>query len=110
LPPEDRADAGDDPRDRGGVVMPLTCRLLRFGCWGDHSANWPVIKLKDPEAIRKLSGSCSRKAGEVLPYGTYVLMDDRLRVETSELLIKLMRAAEMIFLPSTESVKVSLES
>ncbi len=53
--------------------MPLSCDCYG-GCWGDHSKDWPSITDKD-KSLRKL-------AIQVLPYGTYVIMDNRLRIET----------------------------
>lgn len=58
--------------------MPLSCDCYG-GCWGDHSAGWPLIENRsmDPEELREIVRS-------VIPYGSYVMMPEGMRVERPE--------------------------
>ncbi len=56
--------------------MPLNCDCYG-GCWGDHSKDWP--------SLTDINKSFRKLALQVLPAGTYVTIDNRLRVETPEL-------------------------
>ena len=60
--------------------MPLSCDCFP-GCWRGHSAHWPIIEDRVKEKYK-----C---AFEALPYGTYVLVGDTLRVETQAQIDKL---------------------
>lgn len=57
--------------------MPLNCDCYP-GCWGDHSEGWSEIA--DPQDKFRI------RAVKSLPYGTYVTVKGKLRVETQELL------------------------
>ncbi len=64
---------------------PLSCDCYD-GCWGEHSEGWE--RIGSEETARQWWKLAQRS----LPYGTYVL-GRRLRVQTSDLKLKLLAAA-----------------
>lgn len=52
------------------------------GSWGDASSNWPSIIFKTREAAQKAYPIAWRDVK--VPYGSYVLVDNELRLETEE--------------------------
>jgi hypothetical protein len=71
--------------------MPLSCDCYG-GCWGVHSKNWPHIKVT-PEDLTPFKDShhpvmsflhAVTKGHTLIPYGSYVISDKEIRVETEE--------------------------
>lgn len=50
------------------------------GSWGVYSKDWPSIKFQDKTSADRAYVACTKE--HVVPYGSYVLMDNELRVET----------------------------
>jgi len=53
------------------------------GSWGDASKDWPSISFTTEEDARRAYVAAWRDAG--VPYGSYVLVDKVLRLETEAL-------------------------
>lgn len=73
-------------------MPPLGCDCYG-GCWGDHSKDWPSIAIPVPlielaalsNAYYPTHVAAMRLVNEAgIPYGSYVISKDRLRVETEE--------------------------
>ncbi len=60
--------------------MPLSCDCYP-GCWGVHSQDWPEIW--EPRTMSQ--GEFYRLVHKLVPYGSYVMMHGRVRVETADL-------------------------
>jgi hypothetical protein len=75
--------------------MPLGRCDCYGGCWGDHSVDWPSIKLslalmeegrlKNPRYPSSAIGNRILREANV-PYGCAVVMPDSIRLETPEFL------------------------
>ena len=61
--------------------MPLRCDCYP-GCWGDHSEGWPSVP-KDYFGHPLMVRNILKKAG--IRYGSYVIMENEVRVETEEM-------------------------
>lgn len=73
--------------------MPLSCDCYA-GCWGDHSKGWPSVpQPRDPHKL-------ARDAG--VPYGSYVIAEQSLRVETEAY-----REAVMVVIDGAARVSIS---
>ncbi len=59
--------------------MPLSCDCFP-GCWGSHSEKWPTIA----EPQDRTQGAFYRLVRDLVPYGSYVMMTDVVRVETED--------------------------
>lgn len=80
--------------------MPLSCDCYG-GCWGTHSTDWPSVpipqRMLDKAAAAGSQYPSSTIANPILrqlnlPYGTYVVVKDAIRVEREEYLQPVMDA------------------
>lgn len=69
--------------------MPLTYDDIP-GSWGRYSEGWPCIKFSSDKAHNE--ARLHMIENKVVPYGSYVSVDNELRVETPELLAKLTKS------------------
>jgi hypothetical protein len=64
------------------------------GSWGTYSKHWPKVQCSTKDEASRAFIACTK--ANVVPYGSYVLVDYELRVETEEL-----RAALVKYLAET---------
>lgn len=57
------------------------------GSWGAGSKGWPAFRCNDEAHAKRAFVACTKEY--VVPYGSYVMVDLDIRVETPELLAKL---------------------
>jgi hypothetical protein len=78
--------------------MPLGNCDCYGGCWGDHSENWPSLKIPQDKLDegaklnpRYPSSAIGLRICDVagIPYGSFVIMEDAIRVETETMLVLL---------------------
>ncbi len=84
--------------------MPLSCDCYG-GCWGTHSEGWPSAPIPT-EMLEAASKAGSRYPSSTvanpilrkldLPYGTYVVVTDAIRVEREEYLPRVLDALHEI--------------
>lgn len=53
------------------------------GSWGRASTCWPAVQLCGEDAAKRAFIACSK--GALIPYGSYVMVDNSIRCETQEL-------------------------
>lgn len=61
--------------------MPLTYDDIP-GSWGLYSKDWPKLSFKTKAEVDRAYKACVK--AHVVPYGSYVLVGNDLRVETEE--------------------------
>ena len=81
--------------------MPLTHDDIP-GSWASYSVGWPTIHCKDKEAARRAYVACTKEA--VVPYGSFVLVGNDLRVESHSYLSKLQKHLEETKIKSSDEV------
>lgn len=57
------------------------------GSWGTYSTNWPALRCANEHEAKRAYVACTKE--NLVPYGSYVLVDNDLRVESEALLEKL---------------------
>lgn len=57
------------------------------GSWGTYSRGWPALRCANEAEANRAFVACSKE--NAVPYGSYVLVGNDLRVETEELLDQL---------------------
>lgn len=82
--------------------MPLTYDDTP-GSWGIYSKDWPSITFDSEEQTLRAYIACTK--ANIVPYGSYVMLDKCLRVETEQLKSKLLNYLEEIPHKSYESLK-----
>lgn len=79
--------------------MPLSCDCYG-GCWGTHSKRWPSIR-PTPEDLKPFNHErhpimcflyAATRKHTLIPYGSYVIADGEIRVETEEYKMLLLEA------------------
>lgn len=63
------------------------------GCWGDASKDWPYIQFPTKEAAEEAYELCVKE--NVVPYGSYVLLGNHLRLETMQQVAAMHRALKV---------------
>lgn len=72
------------------------------GSWGTYSEGWPTYHAKNEAWARRAFVACTKE--HLVPYGSYVLMDLDLRVETQEYLAKLVEHMKTARVEDTDEI------
>jgi hypothetical protein len=81
--------------------MPLTYDDIP-GSWGIYSAEWPSLQCTNKIEADRAFVACTKES--VIPYGSYVLVGTSLRVETNEMLQKLIKHLKQSPMKTAEEV------